>query len=198
MIYRQEHDRERKRPRRRPGRGPELGSDSPRLPLGDHPKPAPRPSAPQGEGLADSYGARDVNRRPSDILAAASNERGGDELERQLSEVRERLARIGAWILDHDLDHEAMARGLAAYQAKAEEIRALERGPLAYLSRPGDEWIGPPVIFPGDDPTLALPAGKWERLPDGRILAKGLTLFDLRAMKELRQIAREAIANEQR
>jgi len=108
-----------------------------------------------------------------------------------LEAKRERLARIEIWIREHDLAHEEMPRGIAAYVALAEEIQAQERGPLHFLSRPGDTYAGPPVIFPADT-DVPMIAGKWERLPDGRILARGLTLYDLRVMAYFRQLAEEA------
>lgn len=108
-----------------------------------------------------------------------------------LAEKRERLARVETWLRDHELAHEEWPRGMAVYVALAEEIQALERGPLNELSRPGDTHVGPPVIFPADT-DVPMIAGKWRRLPDGRIEATGLTLYDLRVMAYFRQLAREA------
>lgn len=152
---------ERKRPRKRPGRGGELGS------VGASPLPLVLP-------------------KPEPAHAAAEPPEPGE-----LEAKRERLARIEAWIREHELAHNEMPRGIAAYVALAEEIQALERGPLNVLSRPGDTWVGPPVIFPADTDTPMI-AGKWQRLPDGRIEARGLTLYDLRVMAYFRQLAREA------
>lgn len=108
-----------------------------------------------------------------------------------LEAKRERLARVETWLREHELAHEEWPRGMAVYVGLAEEIRALERGPLHFLSRPGDDYVGPPVEFP---PDYAGPivGGKWERLPDGRIEARGLTLYDLRVMAYFRQLAEEA------
>jgi len=107
-----------------------------------------------------------------------------------LEAKRKRLARIEAWIREHDLAHNEMPRGLAAYAALAEDIQKLER-------RLVETWVGPPVIFPADTDTPMI-AGKWERLPDGRIEATGLTLFDLRVMAYFRQLAREAQTEHER
>jgi hypothetical protein len=157
-----DYRQERTRPRRRPGRGGELGSGgaSP-LPL-VLPKPGPEPAAAE----------------PATI--------GQGELEAK----REKLARVETWLREHELAHEEWPRGMAVYVALEEEIRALERGPLHELSRPGDTYVGPPVIFPADT-DVPMIAGKWERLPDGRIEARGLTLYELRVMALFRQLARE-------
>lgn len=109
----------------------------------------------------------------------------------ELEEKREKLERIGVWLLEHEPDNPHWGRGAAAYTELAEEIRALERGPLHFLTEPGDEYVGPPVEFPPDYEG-PLVGGKWERLPDGRLLATGLTLFDLRVMVHFRNLAREA------
>lgn len=107
-----------------------------------------------------------------------------------LAAKRERLARVEAWLREHELSHDEWPRGAAAYVALAEEIRALERGPLHELSRPGDDYVGPPVIFPADT-DVPMIAGKWRRLPDGRIEATGLTLYELRVMALFRQLTEE-------
>lgn len=153
---------ERKRPRKRPGRGGELGS------VGTSPLPLVLP-------------------KPEPAHAAAEPPPEPETLEAK----RERLARIEAWIREHELAHEEMPRGIAVYVALAEEIQAQERGPLHFLSRPGDTYVGPPVIFPADT-DMPMIAGKWQRLPDGRFEATGLTLFDLRVMAYFRQMAEEA------
>ena len=111
--------------------------------------------------------------------------------EETLEAKRERLSRVENWLREHELAHEEWPRGMAVYVGLMEEIQALERGPLNELSRPGDNWIGPPVIFPADT-DVPMIAGKWERLPDGRIQATGLTLYDLRVMAYFRQLAEEA------
>ena len=108
-----------------------------------------------------------------------------------LEAKRERLTRVETWLREHELAHDEWPRGMAVYVALAEEIRALERGPLHFLSRPGDDYIGPPVIFPADT-DVPMIAGKWERLPDGRIEARGLTLYELRVMAYFRQLVGEA------
>ena len=108
-----------------------------------------------------------------------------------LEAKRERLARVETWLREHELAHDEWPRGMAVYVALAEEIRALERGPLHFLSRPGDDYIGPPVIFPADT-DVPMIAGKWERLSDGRIEARGLTLYELRVMAYFRQLVGEA------
>ncbi len=152
----------RTRPRKRPGRaGEDLGS------VGTSPLPLVLP-------------------KPSPAPAAAST----PEPE-TLEAKRERLARVEKWLREHDLAHDEWPRGMAVYVALAEEIQALERGPLHFLSRPGDTYVGPPLIFPADTDTPMI-AGKWERLPDGRIEARGLTLYELRVMAYFRQLAREA------
>lgn len=107
-----------------------------------------------------------------------------------LEAKRERVARVEKWLREHELAHEEWPRGMAVYVGLMEEIQALERGPLNELSRPGDTHVGPPVIFPADT-DVPMIAGKWERLPDGRIQATGLTLYDLRVMALFRQLARE-------
>ena len=112
------------------------------------------------------------------------------EPEETLEAKRERLARVEKWLREHELAHDEWPRGMAVYVALAEEIRALERGPLHFLSRPGDEYVGPPVTFLADT-DVPMIAGKWERLPDGRIEARGLTLYELRVMAYFRQLARE-------
>jgi hypothetical protein len=122
--------------------------------------------------------------KPEPAQAAAGQ---GETLEAK----RERLARVETWLREHELAHDEWPRGMAVYVALAEEIRALERGPLHFLSRPGDDYIGPPVIFPADT-DVPMIAGKWERLPDGRIEARGLTLYELRVMAYFRQLVREA------
>lgn len=108
-----------------------------------------------------------------------------------LEAKRERLALVEKWLREHELSHDEWPRGMAVYVALVEEIRALERGPLHFLSRPGDDYVGPPVIFPADT-EVPMIAGKWERLPDGRIEARGLTLYELRVMAYFRQVAEEA------
>ena len=121
--------------------------------------------------------------KPEPAQAAAGQ---GETLEAK----RERLALVEKWLREHELAHDEWPRGMAVYVALAEEIRALERGPLHFLSRPGDDYIGPPVIFPADTDTPMI-AGKWERLPDGRIEARGLTLYELRVMAYFRQLVKE-------
>lgn len=111
--------------------------------------------------------------------------------EEGLAAKREKLARVETWLRQHELAHDDWPRGAAAYVALAEEIRALARGPLHELSGPGDDYVGPPVIFPADTP-LPMIAGKWRRLPDGRIEAVGLTLYELRVMALFRQLTEEA------
>lgn len=187
-------EEERKRPRRRPGRAEDLGSQEELLPQGYHPKEAQIPAA-RGVGGENPYTFPEPDRRPSELKTAASFDRGGDE-EPRITAARERLTVLLSWLVEHDTADPLFRMVEAAYHAQATAIDIMRRGPLEYLSRPGDEWVGPPALFPGDDPDLPFPAGKWERLPDGRILATGLTLFDLRVMKELRQIAREARINE--
>ena len=120
--------------------------------------------------------------KPEPAQAAAGQ---GETLEAK----RERLALVEKWLREHELAHEEWPRGMAVYVGLMEEIQALERGPLNELSRPGDNYVGPPVEFP---PDYAGPivGGKWERLPDGRIEARGLTLYELRVMAHFRQLAR--------
>ena len=97
---------------------------------------------------------------------------------------------VGKGARGHELAHGGWHRGIDVYVPLAEEIRALERGPLHFLSRLGDEYVGPPVIFPADT-DVPMIAGKWERLPDGRIEARGLTLYELRVMAYFRQLVKE-------
>lgn len=130
--------------------------------------------------------------KPEPAHAAAEE---GETLEAK----RERLSRVEKWLREHELAHGEWPRGMAVYVALAEEIQALERGPLNFLSRPGDTYVGPPVIFPADT-DVSMIAGKWERLPDGRIEARGLTLYELRVMALFRRLAEEArqeLENEQ-
>ena len=158
-----DYRQERTRPRKRPGRaGGDLGS------IGASPLPLVLP-------------------KPETSHAAAEPPPEPETLEAK----RERLARVEKWLQEHDLAHEEWPRGMAVYVALAEEIQALDRGPLHFLSRPGDTYVGPPVIFPADT-DVPMIAGKWERLPDGRIEARGLTLYELRVMAYFRQLAREA------
>lgn len=152
---------ERTRPRRRPGRAGDLGS------VGASPTPFVLP-------------------KPEPAHAAAEP----PEPE-PLEAKRERLSRVEKWLRENELDHDEWPRGMGVYVALAEEIKALERGPLNVLSRPGDTWVGSPVIFPADT-DVPMIAGKWQRLPDGRIEATGLTLYDLRVMAYFRQLAEEA------
>jgi len=156
-----DYRQERTRPRKRPGRGGDLGSIAGSTPSHVLPKPEPAHAA-AGPPEAETLEAK-----------------------------RERLSRVETWLREHELEHDEWPRGMRVYVALAEEIQALERGPLNVLSRPGDNWIGPPVIFPADTDTPMI-AGKWQRLPDGRIEATGLTLFDLRVMAYFRQLAEEA------
>ena len=123
--------------------------------------------------------------KPEPAQAAAGQ---GETLEAK----RERLALVEKWLREHELAHDEWPRGMAVYVALAEEIRALERGPLHFLSRPGDEYVGPPVTFLADT-DVPMIAGKWERLPDGRIEARGLTLCELRVMAYFRQLVGEAL-----
>ena len=159
-----DYEQERKRPRKRPGRAGELGSTGlTPLPLA-LPKPEPEPAqAAEGPAASETLEAK-----------------------------RERLVLVETWLREHELAHEEWPRGMAVYVALAEEIRALERGPLHFLSRPGDDYVGPPVIFPADT-DVPMIAGKWERLPDGRIEARGLTLYELRVMAYFRQLVGEAL-----
>ncbi len=133
-------------------------------------------------GRSGELGSIDTG-SPSSVLPKSEPE--------TLEAKRERLARVEKWLREHELEHDEWPRGMRVYVALAEEIQALERGALNFLSRPGDTWVGPPVEFP---PDYAGPivGGKWERLPDGRILARGLTLYDLRVMAYFRQLAEEA------
>ncbi len=155
-----DYKQERTRPRRRPGRGGDLGSSA----LSPLPLVLPKPSP----------------------APAAASTPEPETLEAK----RERLARVEKWLREHDLAHDEWPRGMAVYVALAEEIQALERGPLHFLSRPGDDYVGPPVIFPADT-DVPMIAGKWERLPDGRIEARGLTLYELRVMAYFRQLVKE-------
>lgn len=102
-----------------------------------------------------------------------------------LEEMRAKAERVGAWLLETDISHERWPEGLSAYVKLQEEIQALEDGIWHYLRRPGDEYRGI-VMFPADYPGPLL-EGTWERLSDGRIEAR-LTLFQLRIMRELRDI----------
>lgn len=115
-----------------------------------------------------------------------------EDEEPRITAARERLTGLLAWLVEHDTDDPFFSTVEAAYHAQATAINVMRRGPLEYLSRPGDEWVGPPVIFPGDDPTIAIPGGKWRRLADGRIEAYGLTIYDLRVMATFKQLAQEA------
>ena len=156
-----DYRQERTRPRKRPGRGGELGSIDTGSPSSVLPKPEPAQAAAEPPPEPETLEAK-----------------------------RERVARVEKWLREHELAHDEWPRGMAVYVALAEEIRALERGPLHFLSRPGDDYIGPPVIFPADTDTPMI-AGKWERLPDGRIEARGLTLYELRVMAYFRQLVKE-------
>ena len=152
--------------------------------IGDYRQERTRPRKRPGRGelgSTPSASPSSVLPKPEPAQAAA---------EETLEAKRERLARVEKWLRDHELAHEEWPRGMAVYVALAEEIRALERGPLHFLSRPGDDYVGPPVIFPADT-DVPMIAGKWERLPDGRIEARGLTLYELRVMAYFRQLARE-------
>ena len=143
-----------------------------------------RPRKRPGRGeLGSSAGAS-----PSSVLP--KGEPAQAAAEETLEAKRERMARVEAWLREHELAHEEWPRGMAVYVALVEEMRALERGPLHFLSRPGDDYIGPPVIFPADT-DVPMIAGKWERLPDGRIEARGLTLYELRVMAYFRQLVKE-------
>lgn len=157
-----DYRQERTMPRKRPGRGGELGSVATSPPSSVLPKPEPAQAAAEPPPEPETLEAK-----------------------------RERVARVEKWLREHELAHEEWPRGMAVYVGLMEEIQALERGPLNELSRPGDNYVGPPVEFP---PDYAGPivGGKWERLPDGRLLARGLTLFDLRVMALFRQLAEEA------
>lgn len=132
-------------------------------------------------GRSGELGSIDTG-SPSSVLPKSEPE--------TLEAKRERLARVETWLREHDLAHDEWPRGMAVYVALAEEIQALERGPLHFLSRPGDTYVGPPLIFPADTDTPMI-AGKWERLPDGRIEARGLTLYELRVMAYFRQLVKE-------
>jgi hypothetical protein len=98
---------------------------------------------------------------------------------------------VETWLREHELAHDEWPRGMAVYVALEEEIRALERGPLHELSRPGDDLRRPSGYLSRGYGCTPMIAGKWERLPDGRIEARGLTLYELRVMALFRQLARE-------
>jgi hypothetical protein len=89
-----------------------------------------------------------------------------------------------------EIGEELWERVASDFRAIIAEQRAHERGPLNFLSEPLDTAVGPPIEFP---PGYKGPivGGKWKQLPDGRIVASGLTLFDLRAMIYFRNLAEE-------
>lgn len=101
-----------------------------------------------------------------------------------LEQKREKLDKVGAWLLAIDLAHPRWEEGLRTYCRLRQELD----GVWHYLRRPGDEYRGT-VIFPAEA-TLPLIAGTWQRLPDGRIEAH-VSLFELRVMREVRDILAE-------
>lgn len=152
--------------------------------IGDYEQERTRPR--KRPGRAGELGSTGLTPLPLVLPKPGPAQEASETLEAK----RERLARVEKWLREHDLAHDEWPRGMAVYVALAEEIQALERGPLHFLSRPGDDYIGPPVIFPADT-DVPMIAGKWERLPDGRIEARGLTLYELRVMAYFRQLVKE-------
>lgn len=152
--------------------------------IGDYEQERTRPR--KRPGRAGELGSTGLTPLPLVLPKPGPAQEASETLEAK----RERLARVETWLREHELAHDEWPRGMAVYVALAGEIRALERGPLHFLSRPGDYYVGPPVIFPADTDTPMI-AGKWERLPDGRIEARGLTLYELRVMAYFRQLVKE-------
>ena len=102
-----------------------------------------------------------------------------------LEQKREKIDKVGAWLLATDLAHPRWEEGLRTYCRLSQELQQELDGVWHYLRRPGDEYRGT-VIFPADT-SLPFIAGTWQRLPDGRIEAL-VSLFELRVMREMRDI----------
>jgi len=120
---------------------------------------SPQPAAPAGEGEALS-----------------------------LEQKREKIDKVGAWLLATDLAHPRWGEGLRTYCRLSQELQQELDGVWHYLRQPGDKYRGA-ATFPADT-SLPFIAGTWQRLPDGRIEAH-VSLFELRVMREVRDILAE-------
>lgn len=105
-----------------------------------------------------------------------------------LEQKREKIDKVGVWLLDADLAHPRWEEGLRTYCQLSQELQQELDGVWHYLRQTGDEERGT-IIFPAEA-TLPLIAGTWQRLPDGRIEAH-VSLFELRVMREMRDILAE-------
>ena len=105
-----------------------------------------------------------------------------------LEQKREKIDRIGAWLLDTDLAHPRWEEGMRTYCRLSQELQQELDGVWHYLRQPGDDYRAT-VIFPADS-SLPFIAGTWQRLSDGRIEAH-VSLFELRVMREMRDILAE-------
>lgn len=102
-----------------------------------------------------------------------------------LEQQREKIDRIGAWLLANDLAHPRWEQGLRTYCRLSQELQQQLDGVWHYLRQPGDEYRDT-LAFPADT-SLPFITGTWQRLSDGRIEAR-VSLFELRVMREMRNI----------